>query len=201
MNTDTAREDLAYLKSLVQPGDDFSRSFGRAYFTAGLCYGVQMLLHGAQLFGWFTSGLPSLLIGLGPTVVFLALLAWLNSRSGARPTLANRAIGGVFAAAGAANLVLLVVIGLVAWRQQSLEIWLIFPCAVVVMQGAAWLVASQVRQRTWFLAVSLGWFATGIAMATAIGGGMAAYLIALGLGFLACMVIPGAIMMRPPKGA
>lgn len=199
--SDSARDDLAYLKSLVQPGDDFSRSFGRAYFAAGLCYGVQMLLHGAQALGWMGSeGVLGLLVGLGPTIVFLAILAILNSRGNARPTLANRAIGGVFASAGAANLVLVFVIGYVAWRHKSLEVWLIYPCAVVVMQGAAWLVASQVRRRSWFLAVAAGWFVTGIGMALAIGN-MAAYIIVLGLGFLAFMVVPGAIMMRAPREA
>ena len=195
---ETARDDLAYLTSLVQPGDDFSRSFGRAYFAAGLCYGVQLLLHGAQLVGWITNETAGLLIGFGPTVVFLAILFWLNRRSAARPTLANRAIGGVFAAAGAANLVLVFVIGFVAWRRSSFDIWLIYPCTVVVLQGAAWLVASQVRRRPWFLAVAVGWFAIGIGMTIAIGD-MAAYLFILGLGFFAFMVIPGLVMMRQPK--
>jgi hypothetical protein len=199
--SDSARDDLAYLKSLVQPGDDFSRSFGRAYFAAGLCYGIQMLLHGAQMLDWIPSnGAVGLLVGLGPTLVFLAILAVLNSRGAARPTLANRAVGGVFASAGAANLVLVFVIGYVAWGRQSLDIWLIYPCTVVVMQGAAWLVAAAVRRRAWFLAVSLGWFGTGIGMAIAIGD-MAAYIIVLGLGFLAFMLVPGLIMMRAPREA
>lgn len=198
--SDTARDDLAYLKSLVQPGDDFSRNFGRAYFAAGLCYGVQMLLHGAQFLNWITGDTAGLLIGFGPTVVFLTILVWLNRRSEARPTLANRAVGGVFASAGAANLVLIFVIGFVAWRHQSFEIWLIYPCTVVVLQGAAWLVASAVRRRPWFLAVAVGWFVTGVGMAVSIGN-MAAYIIVLGLGFLAFMVVPGVIMMRAPREA
>jgi hypothetical protein len=194
--SDTARDDLAYLRSLVEPGDDFSRGFGRAYFAAGLCYGAQILLHGAQYLNWITGDLAGLVIGFGPTLVFLAILFWwINRRSTARPTVANRAVGGVFAAAGAANIVLVFVIGFVAWRKQSFDIWLIYPCAVVVMQGAAWLVASQVRKRSWFLVVALGWFLTGIGMGLAIGH-MAAYLAILGLGMLVFMVIPGAVMMR-----
>lgn len=196
MTPDTARDDLAYLKSLVQPGDDFSRSFGRAYFAAGLCYGVQLLLHGAQYLGWITGDVAGLVIGFGPTVVFLAILFWwINRRREARPTLANRAIGGVFAAAGLANLVLVFVIGWVAWRHRSFDIWLIYPCTVVVLQGAAWLVASQIRKRAWFLAVAMGWFAVGVGMAIAIGN-IAAYLAILGVGFLVCMLIPGWLMMR-----
>jgi hypothetical protein len=201
MTPDTARDDLAYLRALVEPGDDFSRHFGRAYFAAGLCYGVQLLLHGAQYLGWITGEVAGWIVGFGPTVVFLAILFWwINRRAAARPTLANRAIGGVFAAAGLANLVLVFVIGFVAWRHRSFDIWLIYPCTVVILQGAAWLVASQVRRRSWFVAVALGWFATGIAMAFFIGN-MPAYLAILGLGFLACMLIPGLVMMRAPAAA
>jgi len=199
--SDSARDDLAYLKSLVEPGDDFSRSFGRAYFAAGLCYGGQILLHGGQYLNWIRGELAGLLIGFGPTMVFLAILFWwINRRSTARPNLANRAVGGVFAAAGAANVVLVLIIGLVAWRKQSFDIWLIYPCTVVVMQGAAWLVASQVRRRTWFLLVSLGWFATGVGMGLMISN-IAAYLAILGLGMFAFMVIPGAVMMRQARAA
>jgi hypothetical protein len=80
----------------------------------------------------------------------------------------------------------------------SFEVWLIFPCAVMVMQGAAWLVAWEVRKRPWFLAVAGGWFATGIAMGVAIGD-LPVYVTIVGLGMFAFMLLPGAYMMRQAK--
>jgi len=200
MTPDTARDDLAFMRSLVSPTDDFQRSFGAIYFLAGLCYGVQMLLHGAQLAGWVRGDTAGYLIGFGPTaVVLIVLLVWrIQGRGRASPTLANRAIGGVFSAVGYANLANAAIIGLAAWRAQSFDIWLVFPCTVMVMQGAAWLVAWQVRKRGWFLAVAGGWFATGLGMSFAIGS-LPAYVAIIGLGMFAFMLAPGAYMMSRPK--
>lgn len=197
MTPESAHDDLAFMKSLVQPGDKFQRDFGRTYFAAGLCYGIQMLLHGAQLAGWswLQGEAPGLIIGLGPTVVFLGLLVWLARGGNAAPTLANRAIGSVFAAAGVGNLTLIVIVGLSAWREQSLQVWLVYPCAVMVMQGMAWMVAWQIRRYPWFLAISAGWFATALAMAVSIPN-LAAFVAITGLGMLAFMLIPGWVMMR-----
>ena len=37
---------------------------------------LQMLLHGAQFLGWFYGPMYGLLVGLGPTVVFIAMMIW-----------------------------------------------------------------------------------------------------------------------------
>lgn len=207
MNTDTARDDLAYMRALVDTPAKFQRSFGEAYFAAGLCYGVQMLLHAAQSLGWLPPGeLVGLSIGLGPTVVFLGLLTWVIRRErtsgrGLAGT-AARAIAAVLGAIGVANLVLILVIGVVAWREQSLIVWLIYPCAVLILQGTAWLVIYAVWRRTWFAVVALGWFvaAVGGAVAAAFQQ-MAAFITIGGLAFLVLMLIPGWVMMRQSKAA
>lgn len=203
MNTDTARDDLAYLRALVETPGNFQRSLGESYFAAGLCYGVQMLLHAGQAVGWIQEdGLPGLAIGLGPTVVFLGLLTWIIARDRAqRPAgggMVARAVGAVFGAVGIANLALVFVIGWVAWREQSLTIWLIYPCAVMVLQGMAWMVVYALRRRPWFAVVATGWFATGIGMALAIGT-PGAFIAVAGFGFLAFMLVPGWVLMRQPR--
>lgn len=207
MNTDTARDDLAYMRALVDTPAKFQRSFGEAYFAAGLCYGVQMLLHAAQSLGWLPPGeLVGLSIGLGPTVVFLGLLTWVIRRERASGRglagTAARAISAVLGAIGVANLVLILVIGVVAWREQSLIVWLIYPCAVLILQGTAWLVIYAVWRRTWFAVVALGWFvaAVGGAVAAAFQQ-MAAFITIGGLAFLVLMLIPGWVMMRQSKAA
>ena len=81
MNADEARDDLAFMRSLVAAGEDGQKTFGQVYFAAGLCYGAQMLLHGAQALGIIpNNGALSLAIGFGPTAVFLAILIWILSR-------------------------------------------------------------------------------------------------------------------------
>ena len=51
MNTDTAREDLAFMRALVQPDEAWQRQFGEIYLACGLCYGGQMLMHAGQMAG------------------------------------------------------------------------------------------------------------------------------------------------------
>jgi hypothetical protein len=205
--SDSARDDLAYLRALVDTPANFQRSFGEAYFAAGLCYGVQMLLHAAQSLGWIgPDGPVGLAIGLGPTVVFIILLTWIIARERASGRglagTAAKAISAMLGAIGVANLVLLVVVGVIAWREQSLLVWLIYPCTVLTLQGTAWLVIYAVWRRTWFALVALGWYAAaaGGAIAAAFEQ-MAAFIAIGGVAFLTCMLIPGWVMMRQGKPA
>jgi hypothetical protein len=203
MNADSARDDLAFMRALVEPTDNWQKQFGETYSAAGLCYCVQMLLHGGQFFGLApASGPAALAIGLGPTVVFLALLVWIVRRNPTRPGggTTSRAVGSVFGAVGATNLALVLAIGSVAWRWHSLGAWLIYPCVVMILQGMAWLVAFMMRRKGWLALVALGWFATGLAMAAFIDN-PAAFAIAAGAGLFAFMLLPGLFMLRQSRAA
>jgi hypothetical protein len=198
MNVEKARDDLAFMRALVEPTDNWQKQFGETYFAAGLCYCIQMLLHGAQFVGLAPSSGPvALAIGFGPTVVFLALLVWIIRRNRQSPAggATTRAVGSVFGAVGAANLALVLVIGSVAWRWHSLGTWLIYPCVVMVLQGMAWLVAFMLRRRRWLGLVAVGWFATGLAMAVCIDS-PAGFVISAGVGMFAFMLLPGLFMLR-----
>lgn len=203
MTPKSAQDDLAFMRALVDTHGGFQRSFGEAYFAAGLCYGVQMLLHAIQMLGWIGDGAVGLAIGLGPTVVFITLLIWIIARGSRQPTgrgVVSRAVGAMFGAVGAANLALIAVIGSVAWREQSLTIWLIYPCVVLILQGTAWMVVYALRRRAWYGAVAVGWFVTGVGMALAIQNAPAFIAIG-GAGFIAFMLVPGWVMMRQPRTA
>jgi hypothetical protein len=203
MTPKSAQDDLAFMRALVETNGGFQRSFGEAYFAAGLCYGVQMLLHAIQMLGWIGDGAVGLAIGLGPTVVFIALLTWIIARGSRQPTghgVVSRAVGAMFGAVGAANLALIAVIGSVAWREQSLTIWLIYPCVVLILQGMAWMVVYALRRRAWYGVVAVGWFVTGVGMALAIHNA-AAFIAIGGAGFIAFMLVPGWVMMRQPATA
>lgn len=206
MNADSARDDLAFMRALVGAGEAshsiFGRTFGEIYAAGGLCYGVQMLLHAGQFLGWLpTSDTAMMLTGFGPTVVFAAALTWILSHpTPLAPTAANRAVGATFGTAGMANLLMVAIIGSVAWRLHSITIWLIYPCLVMVMQGMAWRVAFTVRRRPWMMAVALGWFATGLGMGAAILN-IGAYIAVAGVGLIAFMLVPGLLLLRQARQA
>jgi hypothetical protein len=195
-----ARDDLAFMRALVEPDDRWLKQFGETYSAAGLCYCVQMLLHAGQFLGLTPAqGLGGLAIGLGPTVVFLALLIWIIRANG--PQLGGgtaRAVGSVFGAVGLTNLALVLIIGGVAWRMHSLTIWLIYPCAVMVLQGMAWLVAFLLRRRGWMAIVAVGWFITGLGMALFIDK-PAGFVAAAGAGMFCFMLLPGLWMLRQSR--
>jgi hypothetical protein len=202
----TAAEDLAFIRALVTAGDDGTRQFGEVYFAAGLCYGVQMLMHAAQGIRLLPgSGLGALAIGLGPTVVFLVWLTWIivdriRRRKGAPPSTVGRAVAAVFGAAGLSNLALVAVIGSVALRERSITIWLIYPCAVFILQGAAWFVSYALRRRLWLAAVGAGWILSALGMAAFITD-MPMFILFTSLGILGCMALPGWVMLRLSRKA
>jgi hypothetical protein len=195
----SVQADLAFLRALAgDGGTSFLRNFGEVYLATGVCYSLQILGHGAQFaFGWFTEPLAASILGFGPTLVVVALIAWLNWRrrntSGASTV--TKAVGAMFGAVGVANLVMVAVVGVQAWRMQSIQVWLIYPCIVMAFQGAAWMAAWTLRRRGWMGLVGAGWFATAIAMGVYIPN-MAGYLAALFAGLVLCMVLPGYAMMR-----
>jgi hypothetical protein len=194
----SVKDDLAFMRSLVEAGGDIQGPIGEAYLAAGVCYGVQMILTVAQGVAWLPAGGGwPLTIGLAPTVVFLAALAFVIWRHRHAPPRRGmwRAIAAVFSSIGLANLALVAVIGSVAVRQHSITTWLIYPCTVFVLQGAAWLIAYLLLRRAWLALVAVGWFAAGIVMACLIQS-MTWFLVSAGIGFVLLMVVPGAVMIH-----
>jgi len=195
--TQAIRDDLAFLRGLVQGGDNFLRWFGRAYFAAGVCYLGQTLLGVGQGLGWVTtgSGPINLLIGIGPTAAFIVALVFILPRSRAKaPGQAARTIGAVFGAIGLSNLALVWVIGSMALREKSLTIWLIYPCAVFILQGAAWLIYFLLRRQAAAALVAAIWFGCAIGMGS-VAGNLAVYGVFAGIGLLFGMTVPGAWLM------
>jgi len=202
MNTDTAREDLAFLRGLVQPDEAWQRAFGRIYAAGGACYGAQMIGHGLEQFGIIPgSGPTALFVGAAPSVVFLVLAIWFRSKGGAESGgVTSRAVGSTFGALGLANFFLIAIFATAAFREHNIKIWLLYPCVVLVMQGAAWLVAYALHRRRWFSAVALGWLVVGLAMGLAIEN-IAWYILIGGLGFFAFMFAPGVALIRQSHAA
>jgi hypothetical protein len=204
MTPDTAREDLAFLRGLVQPDEHWRRGFGQSYAAAGGCYGGQMVLHGLQGLGVIpTTPLLSLMVGAGPSVVFVVLLIFILRRNSLRPAgggVTSRAVGAVFSAVGIANLFLIAIFASASLREHNFKIWLLYPCVVLVLQGAAWMVAWTLRRQAWLAVVAVGWFLTGLAMGLAIEN-LGWFILLGGVGFFAFMLVPGLVMMRHSRPA
>jgi hypothetical protein len=202
MNADiqSLRDDLAFLRTLVQASEDNYRPLGEGYLLGGLVYGGEMLLHLGQIAGLVPATLlAALIVGAGPTVIFIAGLVFLLRRHGATMPasggLTTKAILRAFAAIGISNLALIAVIGAVAIREQSLTVWFIYPCTVFVLQGAAWLLAFLLRRHAWHGVIAAGWFAAGIAMAIFVTR-QDIYILLAGVGLLGLMALPGYLMLR-----
>jgi hypothetical protein len=197
------RDDLAFLRSLVQAGDNGQRTFGQAYFASGVCYAGQVFLNVAQGFHLLPdTPTAGLVIGIVPTILFVLLLIpiFRGQKPVRLPGMAARAVGAAFAAVGLSNFALMAVIGSVAWREHSLTIWLIYPCCVFVLQGAAWLIAFMLNRRFWHGIVAAGWFATAIGMSLTVEAKTLFVLIA-GVGLVAFMAVPGAVIIRQSREA
>jgi hypothetical protein len=197
--TQAIRDDLAFLRGLVQRGDDYLKALGRTYFAGGVCYLGQTLLGLAQARGLIptTSGPLDLAIGVGPTAVFVISLFFVlprGRRNAAAPGQVDRAIGAFFGAIGLSNFALIAVIGSVALQQKSLTIWLIYPCAVFIFQGAAWLTMFMLRRRAWIGLVAATWFVCALGMGWGIGD-LTMFAVFASLGLLFGMALPGAWLM------
>jgi hypothetical protein len=197
---ESARDDLAFLRGLVGEGSDTqqTRTLGAGYFAGGLCYGGQMLLHAAQGLGFIPqSGWPALAVGFGPTLIFVPWIIWIvaKNRTAEGPSIVSRAVGRVFGAIGLANFVLIAIFATVALRKHSLDIWLIYPCTVFVLQGTAWLFAFMMRRRLWHGIVALGWFVCALGMGFTIST-PAFYVLFAGIGLWFFMALPGYVLMR-----
>jgi len=202
--THSPAEDLAFMRTLVEGSDArATASFGEVYFAGGLLYGLQIVLQSMPGFGlWTPSPAVQLALGIGPTVAFVVFLLWAILRNKARPVggVAQRAVGTVFAVVGCANLALVLIIGSVALRHKSLEIWLIYPCVVFVLQGAAWIVTGLVRRQLAPALLGAAWMVAAIAMGVSIPSIPLFSLIA-GAALIGLMAVPGWAMMRLDRKA
>lgn len=200
--SESARDDLAFIRSVIEAGNNrTAMAGGEAFVAGGLIYGAQCLVQwlGAtelvslSKLGWLVSS-------LGPTAVFLVWLSWFVWRSrGIVQPRAQKAINAFFAAAGMANLALVIAVGMLALRKASIEIWELYPCFVFAMQGAGWLVAFMLRKQLWLLAVALGWFVATVVLGWTIGS--TTYVLIAALSLILLMALPGFVMMRLARAA
>ena len=201
MNTETRglSHDIAFLRALAEGGANdrgAQRGTGEAFVAGGVLYGLQCLAMSGEALGF---GAPSASVALAfssaPTVLFLIALTVIIARHRQQsPGVVARALSAAFGAAGAATVAMLCIFLIAVWRQPSLETWLLYPCTVFALQGAAWLVAWRLRRRAWLGVVAFGWLISAVALSASIG--LPWYPVIAGVALLLLMAAPGAYMLR-----
>ncbi|MBB4659119.1 hypothetical protein [Parvularcula dongshanensis] len=198
-NEDQARADLAFLRNVVSGERPFGRSMGIVYGAAGLLYGTQCAVSLAHL--WRPGGLSpwvNLANAVLPTVLFVLVLVTAgraDRHGGGVKGPVGRAIDAAFSGTGLAILVLIVVFGVSAYRQDSMTMWLYHPVVVCVLQGAVWYGAAVLRRRCWMGGVAAGWLLSGLAAGLLVEN-LEAYLLVLTVALFAFMAVPGYVLLR-----
>jgi hypothetical protein len=200
----SARDDLAYLRGLVDGTGPMQRTIGECFFWAGLLYGGQCFLHWLQTLEVVPDqGLVALAVAFVPTIAFCAVLSviiW-NDRKTKVTGVASRALGAVFQGAGLANLVMAFVFAYGANKAESFGLWLYHPIVVSMFQGVAWFVAWVILRKPWLGLVAVGWFVMTVALGVAVYESIGAYLLILAIGLTVLMAIPGWVIWRGAKRA
>ncbi|MBX3431656.1 MAG: hypothetical protein KF779_18875 [Hyphomonadaceae bacterium] len=201
---ESARDDLAYMRTLVTGSGPLQATMGEAFMWAGALYGGQCFLHYLQTLHLAPEqGLPMLAIAFGPTVVFMVILGLIIWKDRKAPPggIATRALAAVFQGAGLANLVMACVFAYGASKPNSEGLWLYHPIVVCMFQGVAWYVAWLILRRAWLGLVALGWFTATVALGVAVFENIGAYLLILSATLILCMGVPGWVIWRGAKKA
>ena len=208
MTTDTqsARDDLAFLRGLVdedwRPG---TWAFGALYVSLGATLVAHVLISWAADEGYLPRG-----AALVTTYVVLYTVAgfvwtWIGGhvrreaqRSAAQAaSVKGRAGGAALVSAFVGHLVMMVVLVIVAVRQQNDVFLELAPLVLFTLQSVVWFVIHALRRQRWQLVVGWGWLLAVIGLAPLVGTSV------FGLGLAATavvlMIVPGAYMMRAAR--
>lgn len=200
----TARDDLAYMRSLVSGSVAMQSTIGEAFTWAGALYGAQCIAYWLQIVGVIPGGdLVGLTLAVAPTAIFcviLGIIIW-KDRKNPPGGVGSRALSAVFQGAGIANLVLAIVFAYGATKAESFNLWLYHPIVVCMVQGVAWYVAWAIQRRTWLGFVAAGWFITTVALGIVLYIDMGTFLLVLGVALFVCMALPGWVIWRGAKRA
>lgn len=196
---DQARDDLAFLNSVMSERKPSLYNAGLLYCAAGFLYGLQCLV------SWLSIAVPiplptpvHFINGFLPTVIFLAIcvqVARTAKVKGYGKSFTTRAISGVFGGAGIANISLVAVFALASFRREDFSIWLFYPVTVCALQGAVWYGVAVIRRRWWMGVVAIGWMLAGVLASLYVENGER-FLAVLGLSLFILMAIPGYVLMR-----
>lgn len=198
--TESARDDLAFVRALMSEGGQVQYSLGQALLAGGACYGVQCLIQAWLATGIQVPGMVHLIVGSVPTILFLVAITRITIRdkNKSQHSVGTRAIAAAFGGGGLAAMTTAIIFAYLAWRTHDMATWLLHPLMICVVQGTVWYTAFAIRRRGLYGIVSAGWFASSLLLAWLLGSGqpIALFVLVMGLALLAFMALPGWILWR-----
>lgn len=198
-------DDLAFMRSIVEGQGRPPMTLAVCYLAGGLLYGAQCLFHLGQAFGLIRwPDLANLVVVVGITVAFLAVLTWAILRDrkcgpANRGPFAARMMSAVFSATGMANAAVVIVFAVGAIRDKDFSVWLYYAAIVFALQAAAWYVAWVLKKKAWMLATSLGGWVTAVALGVLVREPLA-YLGVCTVALFLLFALPGWVLFRDARG-
>ena len=189
--TDTAqsaRNDLAFMKSVVEDRGPLPWFFGAHLFAVGVIFGLNLIVGSVVVWpSAIWSWLPA-------TVLYAPTWFIINARSDyAAMGPSARVFGAVWMAVFLMTLTIVASL-IVAQSGTGMTYGLIWPSIACALYGGAWMVGALIRRRGWMALVALTCFATAIACAALVGRPQ--MLLVLGAALLAVFAAPGLVLMR-----
>ena len=200
----SAQDDLAFMRSIVEGGGRPSLTLAICYLAGGLLYGLQCLFHVGQVTGLIRwPDLANLAFVGMITVSFLSVLTWAilkDRKAGAasRGALATRSLNAAFSATGMANAAVIIIFGVGAIRDNDFAIWLYYAAIVFALQAAAWFMAWTLKKKGWMLATALGGWATAVALGLLVREPLW-YLGVCTVALFALFALPGWMLFRDAR--
>jgi hypothetical protein len=194
----SAREDLAFLKAVVEDRGPLPSVFGAHLLAIGLSYGANLLYIWAARAGyapwpeawmnwaWVPGTIPYL-----PVVLLLVIR---GRRQVLGPTARVFGAAWIAMAAMTVSIVLVMMTASTRTGRQFHDVW---PPIAFALYGGSWTVVGLIRRTLPDLVIAVGCFATAVVAAAFIGGPQV--WLALGVGLLLFLAAPGAIIMRQAR--
>jgi hypothetical protein len=197
----SAQSDLAFMRAVAEDRGPLPPLFGAHLFAVGLIFGLNVIYVWAGLSGflplpdeWMVwSWAPGAAVWT-PVYIWLMLRTPRNVDQLAGP--AARAFAAVWAGVLLATAVIVAVVSIGSAKTGE-PFYLVWPAIALALYGAAWAVIGIVRKAWWMLAGAAGSFASAVACALLID--QKEHWLAMGIGLLFFMAVPGWIVMTSKR--
>lgn len=196
---DDVREDIAFLRAVVEDHDSTMALDGAILTAAGIIFGCVNLFYWSIAAGVLT--VPTAWIPWAWVVgvlVFVPVVLLLHRQFPKPSGPASRAMRAAWQGVGTAITVAVIAFGLGAWRLQmpSFVLWA-FPVVLLTLYGAAWSLAFAVRRRFAFALVAAGCYA--VALACGFFAGQPEEWLVLSLGLFTLVAAPGFALVHQAR--
>lgn len=198
-NPDTIRDDITYMRQLVEQGRNAPILGGVFLTCAGVIFGAACFVQWVMTLRGVQGSVP--IIGLWSGATGLFALVWLvfflqmRARGAAATGISNKSFNAAWLSAGIGNMAASIgvaIAGVVSHSPSAMM--LAYPPMVFGFYGTAWLVAGILVQRFWMLGAAAVAYLFAIILALL---SMQAWLLpAMGIALLVTLGIPGILLMR-----